>query len=451
VSDPYTHGARPIVEPPTTFAGRLRYLGPSVIVSGSIVGSGELLLTSGLGATAGFTLLWWVFLSCWSKSIVQAEVARYVLCSGDTYLRAINRVPGRIRLPRGSVAWPLGLQILAVPSGLMGLGGIIGGSGQAVNLLFPQIDSVTATALLAVVTMAILGSGSYRRLEGALLAMVILFTFTTLLCAALMQTTQFRVGVGDLATGLSFVFPAELAILALAMYGYTGVNAAEISAYSYWCVEKGYCSFIGPARSDPTWVARAKGWIRVLQTDVVTTLLILTCATVPFYFLGAGVLHPNGVRPQGFDTLRALSAMFTETLGAWSLWVFGIGAFFILFSSVLSAIGAGARFIPDYAIELGFVRRETVRRELWIRVYVLVVPILAFAFYVAIPQPIVLVTIGAVTQALMLPVQSGATMWLQRHHLDPRVRPSRSARLLLLVTFCFQLAMAMFLIRFTIL
>jgi hypothetical protein len=51
----------------------------------------------------------------------------------------------------------------------------------------------------------------------------------------------------------------------------------------------------------------------------------------------------------------------------------------------------------------------------------------------------------------MLPVQSGATMWLQRHRLDPRVRPSRSARLLLFVTFCFQLAMAMLLIRFTIL
>jgi hypothetical protein len=189
----------------------------------------------------------------------------------------------------------------------------------------------------------------------------------------------------------------------------------------------------------------------VLQTDVIATLLILTCATVPFYLLGAGILHSVGARPEGFDTIRSLSGMFTETFGGWSLWLFGVGAFFILYSSVLSAIGAGGRFIPDYAIELGFVRRGEVKREVWIRVYVLVVPILALLIYLAIPQPVLLVTIGAVTQALLLPMQSGATLWLQRRHLDPRVQPSRATRVALFATFLFQLAMAGLLIRYTIL
>ena len=451
MSDPYTHGARPLKEPPSTFAGRLRYLGPSVIIAGSIVGSGELILTSGLGATAGYTLLWWVFVSCWSKSIVQAEIARYVLCSGDTYLRAINRLPGRIRLPRGSVAWPLALHMIAIVPGVMGLGGIAGGAGQSLTLLFPAIDSYVGTAVVAMATMAILGSGAYRRVELALLVMVVGFTFTTLLSAALMQSTSSRVGLEDLATGFSFGFPAELAVLALAMYGYTGVNAAEISAYTYWCVEKGYSSFIGPRLEDASWVERARGWIRVLQTDVAATLVILTCATVPFYLLGAGILHPTGARPQGLDTIRSLSGMFTQTFGGWAVWLFGIGAFFILFSTMVSAIGAGGRVIPDYAIELGLVRRGEVRRERWIRVYVLVVPILAFLFYVAIPQPVLLVTIGAVTQALLLPMQSGATLWLQHRHLDPRVRPSGATRAVLVVTFLFQLTMAALLVRYTIL
>jgi Mn2+/Fe2+ NRAMP family transporter len=451
VSDPYTHGAQPVAPPPASFAGRLRYLGPSVIVAGSIVGSGELLLTSGLGATAGFTLLWWVFVACWSKSIVQAELARYVLCTGDTYLRAINRLPGRLRLPRGSVAWPLAMHIVSIVPGLMGLGGIAGGTGQAVALLLPGVDSTVGTAAVAVATMAILGSGTYRRVESALLVMVVGFTFTTLLSAALMQATAYRVDAADLAIGFSFAFPAELAVLALAMYGYTGVNAAEISAYTYWCIEKGYPSFIGPRREESAWVDRARGWIRVLQTDVVTTLVILTCATVPFYLLGAGILHATGARPQGLDTIRSLSAMFTQTFGGWALWLFGIGAFFILFSTMVSTIGAGARIIPDYAIELGLVRRGEVRRERWTRVYVLVVPIVAFLFYVAIPQPVLLVTIGAVTQALLLPMQSGATLWLQSRHLDPRVRPSRAARGVLVLTFVFQLAMAALLVRYAIL
>jgi hypothetical protein len=156
--------------------------------------------------------------------------------------------------------------------------------------------------------------------------------------------------------------------------------------------------------------------------------------------LGQGV---RWVVPKGNPT------PFTETLGAWSLWVFGIGAFFILFSTLLSAIGAGASFPTTRsssawraATRCG-ARRGSALTFSW--------PILAFVFYAAIPQPILLVTIGAVTQALMLPVQSGATLWLHRRHLDPRLRPSRGVRCALYATFCFQLAMALLLIRFTIL
>ena len=49
--------------------------------------------------------------------------------------------------------------------------------------------------------------------------------------------------------------------------------------------------FVGGDRDAAGWTSRAKGWIRVVQTDVWVTLVILTCATLSFYFLGAGVLH----------------------------------------------------------------------------------------------------------------------------------------------------------------
>ena len=97
VVDRYTVRDGEATLPPSSFVGRLRYLGPSVVISGSIVGSGEIILTSGLGAAAGFVLLWWVLLSCWIKSLIQAELSRYILVSGDTYIRAMNRLP--INLP----------------------------------------------------------------------------------------------------------------------------------------------------------------------------------------------------------------------------------------------------------------------------------------------------------------------------------------------------------------
>lgn len=316
--DPYTIQAGGTREAPTTLRGRLRYLGPGIVVSGSIVGSGEILLTAGLGATVGFIMLWWVLFSCWIKSLIQAELARYVVTSGDTYLRALNRLPGTLPGPNGPISWPVWLGLIGFIPGLLGAGGIIGGAGQALGLLLPNVSGGAATGIAAVLVMLILWSGRYARIEKIMIVLVISFTISTVVSALLMQGTEYRATAADLASGMTFAFPLEHAVLALAMYGATGVAAGEIAAYTYWCIEKGYASFVGADREDPRWVARAQGWIAVVQTDVWVTLGILTCATLSFYFLGAGVLHRLGELPAGTDTIKVLSEMYTQTLGAWS-------------------------------------------------------------------------------------------------------------------------------------
>ena len=250
-------------------------------------------------------------------------------------------LPGRIPGPHGPVGWPIWLAVAGLFIGIPGLGGIVGGAGQGLELL-----TGIPAAIIAVVAMIILASSSYRYLERIMLVLVMGFTATTILSAVMMQFTEHQLTSDDLATGLAFDFPLEYAALAIAMYGYTGVNSGEISAYTYWCVEKGYPKYIGADRDDPG-VARAKGWIKVLHTDVWATLIILTFATVPFFILGAGVLFESGTTPEGIDAVKVLSGMFTETLGPWSMWVFGLGAFFILFSTTLSGIGAGGRVFPD--------------------------------------------------------------------------------------------------------
>ena len=446
--DPYTQVAGATAAPPHSFLERVKHLGPSVIVSGSIVGSGELFLTTGLGATTGFVMFWWVFVACWSKSIVQAEITRYCITTGDTYIRAFNRLPGRIPGPHGPVGWPTWLAVTGFFIGIPGLGGIVGGAGQGLELL-TGIPAAISAAIIAIIAMMILASNSYRYIERVMLALVMGFTAMTILSAVMMQFTEFQLTSDDLATGFTFDFPLEHAALAIAMYGYTGVNAAEISAYTYWCVEKGYPKYVGADRDDPGWVARAKGWIKVLHTDVWATLIILTFATVPFFILGAGVLFENGTTPKGMDTIKVLSGMFTETLGPWSIWVFGLGAFFILFSTTLSGIGSGGRVFPDYAIEFGFVNRQAIRRPTWTRIYVVIVPLLAYLLYIgSAQQPILLVQFSATFAAIWLPIQSGGTLWLQKHHMDHRVRPGRPMHIALWATFVFQVMMTIFVLGF---
>jgi Mn2+/Fe2+ NRAMP family transporter len=446
VSDPYTTRDDAISPPPASWVARCRQLGPSIVITGSIVGSGELVLTSSLGAAAGFALLWWMLVCCWSKSIVQAELARYIVVSGDTYLRALNRVPGRLPGPAGPVSWTLWFSLLSFIPGLIGMGGIVGGTGQALALMMPAVDSRWLTALVAVAASAILYTGSYRRLEWTMVVLVAGFTVATLIAAIAMQFTDYRVSSSELAAGFGFDFPAEHVLLALAVYGATGVNSAEISTYSYWCIEKGYPRYIGAQLDDPSWLARARGWIRVLQLDVWVTLAILTCATLPFYLLGAGVLHATGQKPQGLETVQVLSTMFTQTLGGWSLWLFVGAAFCILFSTVVGGFGGISRFAPDYLVELGYLHRERLSARMrWIRVCGGVLPIASLMFYALFPNPVALLTVGALMGALLLPVQSGATLWLQRHRMDARVRPATAVRAFLWMTFLFQVLMSLIL------
>ena len=180
--------------------------------------------------------------------------------------------------------------------------------------------------------------------------------------------------------------------------------------------------------------------------------MILTCATIPFYFLGAGVLHAMGETPSGADTVIALSNMYTQTLGPWSLWLFAVGAFCILYSSSVAAVAAGARFVPDYLIELGFLNRERLSTRISIiRWYGLLAPFIGFGLYAGIQQPVLMVTISACYAAMMLPVQNGITMYLQRKRLPPKMLPKWPAKYLLRVTFALQVVLAFAVIYFTVL
>ena len=62
--NPYALDPSAIEEPPVSFLSRCRRIGPGMVLAASIVGSGELIATTTLGAQAGYTALWVVILSC---------------------------------------------------------------------------------------------------------------------------------------------------------------------------------------------------------------------------------------------------------------------------------------------------------------------------------------------------------------------------------------------------
>ncbi|MDP8949244.1 MAG: Nramp family divalent metal transporter, partial [Actinomycetota bacterium] len=247
--DPYNLTPEGIKEPPKGWGPSLRYFGPGLILSASIVGSGELIATTTLGAQVGFAILWMVIFSTLVKVAVQIELARWTISTGEPALTGYNKVPPKL----GRIGWINILWIVVALSKLLQLGGIVGGVAVALSILMPfGGDPLGFTSLLiwtivvAVGSIALLYSNKYSLVERGAILLVVIFSIITIVIAVGLPLTPFAYGTGDVLSGLTFAIPAGALGAALAMFGITGVGADEITYYTYWCVEKGYARWAGP-------------------------------------------------------------------------------------------------------------------------------------------------------------------------------------------------------------
>jgi Mn2+/Fe2+ NRAMP family transporter len=119
--------------PPVGFWPVLSCLGPGLIIAGSVVGSGELIAATKVGAEAGTSLLWLIIVGCVIKVFVQIELGRYAVTHGETTLSAMNRLPG----PRYRANWLLWYWLAMMLVIQAQLGAILGGVGQAMAIAFP--------------------------------------------------------------------------------------------------------------------------------------------------------------------------------------------------------------------------------------------------------------------------------------------------------------------------
>jgi Mn2+/Fe2+ NRAMP family transporter len=440
----------------------MRQTGPGLILAASIVGTGELINTTSLGAEAGFTLLWLILLSCVIKVFVQVELGRYAITHGKTTLAAFDTLPG----PRAGASWMCWLWLAMMLMTQAQIAAMEGTVGQAAHMAFPQASQAMAGAVgsvvpswgtflaareeyvwAAVTTVAavlLLLSGGYRRLETITTILVAGVTLFTVASVLILQGTEFRISWPDLSSGFTFAVPAASVGLAFSAFGITGVGASELFAYPYWCIEKGYARNAGPRSADESWAQRARGWIQVMQLDAWFSMVVFTVATVAFYFLGAAVLHPQGLDPQGPDMIPTLSKMYLQPLEGtplaglrnWTRIGFLLGAWAVLFKTLYVATAANSRLTADFLNLIGVWHpRSPSDRERMVKVFCVIYPILALGLYYAYREPKALIKAGGMSQAMLLPLIAGATIYLRRRDADRRVAPSTLSDILTWIAF----------------
>lgn len=414
-ADPYLLTPDGIEEPPLGFAATFRKIGPGMILAASIVGSGELIATTTLGAQAGFVALWIILFSCFIKPIVQAELGRYVISTGKTGLEAFDQVPG----PRFKVNWIVWIWAFMVLMTQFQVGAMFGGVAQVLHSLMPVLSVNLWVLPVVAISLALLLGGGYRRIESIAMIKVGFFTMLTVLSAAMvMKAPEFN--WGQMLDGLWPTIPAGGWVTAVAVFGMTGVGASEIFMYPYWCVEKGYARFTGPRDGTSSWNQRALGWIRVMHADVLFSMLVYTVATCAFYVLGAGVLHPKGLVPDAGTMIATLSELYTSTLGEWALVLFYVGAVATLYGTIFAATAAHSRIYADMVQMMGgFSRGDTTARNRWRDRFVVIITAIPVLLFYVFKNPVSMVVAGGLAQALTLPVICFGVLYL-RHRRQPR-------------------------------
>lgn len=427
LSDPYELRPEDVQAPPTSFRGRFRYLGPGLILSAAVVGSGELITTTALGAQAGFVLLWLVIVSTAVKVWVQIELAQWAILHGKTALEGFSRVGPRSS--RGG--WINFLWILMDFAKILQRGGIIGGTVACVSIMFPVMSGplempslVFWTVIVMATVITLMVSGKYSVVERACFVSVVIFTLVTVGLAFGLPLTDFGYTGSDLATGLSFALPAGAIGFAIAMFGITGVGADEMTTYTFWCLEKGYARWTGPDDGTEERAKRAEGWIKVMRLDVLVSWIICTLCTVSFYIIGAAVLHPQGLVPEGNDMIITLSRMYSDTMGTWGYWVFLVGAFFVLYSTLVASTASVPRLWANTLSILGFYDWKNVATRLrLIRIMTIGMPIIWAASFLVVQSPVLMVQIGGVASGIFL-VAVVIAVWQLRRGVDRRFRAS---------------------------
>lgn len=438
LQDPYLLTPETVENPPTTLWGALRRIGPGLILASAIVGSGELIATTVLAAEHGYSLLWLILLSCGIKVVVQNEMGRYAIATGETALESFNRVPG----PRWRVSWVVWLWFVMLLLAIFAVGGMLGAIGEVLHMIVPAVPIAAWVWIVNLGTIALLLVGRYSLIERVSMGLVASFTALTVSCAVVLLKSPQYFSWTDVADGLSFSIPEGGIVTAIAVFGITGVGASELVIYPYWCIEKGYARFVGPLDGSDEWTRRAKGWVGVMSVDILSSMIIYTASTVAFYLLGAGILHGMGVVPEGSEMVAMLSNMYTETLGHASKFLFLAGAVAVFYSTVFAATAAHSRLCADFVSLLGvFDKRNYTARLIATRISVVVLLGLPATIFMFIREPVLMVKIGGVAEALMLPVIAFSTVYLRYAHLPKAIVPKGWLTLALWITAAVMLLM----------
>jgi len=414
----------------------VKWMGPAIIWMISAIATGELLFTPRIASLYGYSVLWTLILAIFLKTVLSIEIGRYAVVTGGSLLQGIKNLPGPAN-------W--GIWLIVLPQFLVAVAtitGMAGAAGSAVILALPGSFTVWA-AIILLVSLALVFLGRYRGVELTSIVMALV------IIVALVATAGFIFpGIAPLAAGLVPSLPADVVFAELLPWlGFVMSGAAGLIWYSYWLTARGYGAAYHTvhrrggeervieeeALPEIAHLSRGEkeymqGWLRVMAISTVIAAGIVLLLLVALLILGAELLRPEGLLPEGPEVTAVLSVLLGDVWGAPGIWLMILAAFFAFWSTLIANLDGWTRMLGQGSI---FIAREARATGRWVSmrfyryVYLLgLMGAIPLVFILTNLEPVTALAIAGIIEAIQIPVVAFMTVYLNRRMLPVEFRPS---------------------------
>lgn len=442
---------------------RLKWYAPGLLWMVSSVGSGSVLFTPRVGSRYGYELLWVALIVIVFMWVMIREVGRYTVATGRTILDGYRQVPG----PRGWAIWLILLPGLV--AGAVVISGVAALAGSALMIALPGSQLMYGTVIL-VVSGAIVLLGGYPGVEKVTSAMA------TVLMAAVV-TTAVVVGPrpGEFGAGLVPGLPAETDwYFILPWVGFILAGSGGILWFSYWVAARGYGGEVldessrgertaepvddDLAASDDERVGRLRDWTRLMSATALLGVGTGGLVIVSFLVLGAELLRPEGIVPEGITVAEDLARLLSEVWGQAGFWVLIVSVVIALWGTVVSNQDGWPRTFADSVLLLvGGDRRQAAegeqnkwqrrlrdRRFLHRTFVVTTVTLVPLIVLWVVQNPVDILSVGGIVTAAHTPVLVALTLYVNHRHLPKGLRPGPATTTMMVLSGLFFGAFAVF-------
>jgi hypothetical protein len=415
-----------------------RLIGPSVILIGVGIASGEYILYPFIASQAGLVFLWAAVVGILVQFFINMEIERYTLATGETAIGGFMRMwkPWGAVLAAGAILatmWP-GWATAAATIATFAFGG-----GDANVIAIAGLLAIGAALTASPVVYQTVEKLQFVKV-GAVLVLLAVALFAAISATGYRDTSEIVTSFGT--------FPSEIPIAILVgALAASGAGGANNLVQSNWIRDKGF----GMGRYVPRIVSPITGkeeaapdserlgfpqdeanlsrwsiwWKRANVEQFVSFALIGGIAIIVFSLIAYSTVFESPDLPDssGFDFIALEADVLDDTVGVWFGTLFlAVGAV-SLFAAALGIVDYVARLVAD-VVHVGYTRdRGTITES---RLYFTVVWCMVL-FGTAIllagfDQPLVLVTISTVLGGAIMFVYTCLLLVTNRRYLPAAVR-----------------------------